>query len=431
MPLENSRLPIKLDSLLLLILIAGHIWFNPASNALIVIGVAIYIALDLLFPKEPEESTRAHRLLFLSRLFIVLFVTLNAAILPTGLNIIQRQATSPERFAHDGLIQTEIAIEYILEGKNPYTEDYVNTPMADFPGNEPPFTEAPLYHLAYLPFLFLSSIPFYLISNFLLGWFDQRFVYLLAFVGTLFLLPPLVKNPRDKLAAIIAVGLNYLFIFYLADGRNDIVILFGLLLTTVLLSKKHITLSAIVLGLTMATKHQAWLFLPFYLLYLLPKRPQLKDVKKLITQVWPVAFFFLLVIVPFLIWDAPAFIDDTITYVSGSGPESFPMKGWGFSTLMLAAGIIPNPEGAFPFILVQFIFGLPVFLLMLWKQWQQNTTQQMWASFAIFAFVFQFFSRFFNDNYFIFIIQVLVIAMFMFPIKQFQANREISHQQDD
>ena len=422
MPLENSRLPIKLDSLLLLVLVAGHMWFNPASNALVVICVAVYIALDFLFPEDPEQSTRKYRALFMSRFFIVLFIILYAAILPTGLNIIQRQATSPERFAHDGLIQTEIAIEYILEGKNPYTEDYIDTPMADFPGNEPPFTDAPLYHLAYLPFLFLGSIPFYLASIASLGWFDQRFVYLLAFVGMILLLPPLIKNPRDKLAAMIAVGLNYLFIFYLSDGRNDVVILFGLTLTTVLLSKNHITLSAVVLGLTMATKHQAWLFLPFYLLYLLPKRPQVADFKKLILQVWPVAFFFLIVIVPFLIWDAASFFDDTVTYVSGSGPDSFPMKGWGFSTLMLTMGVIPDPEGSFPFLPVQILFGLPMFLLMLWKQWNQNTTQQMWVGFALFAFVFQFFSRFFNDNYFIFVVQIFVIALFMFPFQNLQSD---------
>ena len=424
MPLEKSQLPIKLDTLLLLLLVSAHMWFNPASNVLVVICVAIYIALDFIFPQESEKSKLPARYLYMIRFSIVLFITLIAAILPAGLNIIQRQATSPENFAHDGLIQTEIAIEYILEGKNPYTEDYVNTPMADFPGNEPPFTDAPLYHLAYLPFLFLGSIPFYLASNLLWGWYDQRIVYLLAFVGALLLLPPLIKNPRDKLAAIIAVGLNYLFVFYLADGRNDVVILFGLLLTTVFLSKKHITLSAIALGLTMATKHQAWLFLPFYLLYLLPSRPRFKDIKKLIYQVWPLAFFFLIIILPFLFWDASAFIDDTVTYVSGSGPDSFPMKGWGFSTLMLTLGVIPDPEGSFPFIIFQMLFGLPVFFLMLWRQWKHNTTQHMWAGFAIFAFTFQFFSRFFNDNYFIFVAQCLVIALFIFPF-QYTQNEEM------
>lgn len=423
MPLKDSRLPIQLDTLLLLLLLSAHLWFNPASNALVVVGTAVYVALDLLAASALGRRL-SERLLFTVRLVIVFFIIMVAAILPTGFNILQRQATGPAQFAHDGLIQTEIAIQYLLEGKNPYVEDYVDTPMADFPGLEPPLTDAPLYHNAYLPFLFIVSIPFHLLFYAWWGWYDQRLLYMLAYFGTILLLPLLVLRPRDKLALIIAVGLNFLFVYYLADGRNDIMILFGLVLTTVLLSKGHISSSALVLGLTMATKHQAWFFGPFYLLYLLPQRPQRQDIIRLVRQLWPLAAALLVVLLPFILWDAAAFVDDTITYVSGSGAGSFPMKGWGFSTLLLTVGILTDPEAAFPFTLFQLAFGLPVLLLVLRRQWQQNNIQNMWAGYAIFAFVFQFFSRFFNDNYFIFIIQIFIIAVFMLPVSYRQPDKE-------
>jgi uncharacterized membrane protein len=197
-------------------------------------------------------------------------------------------------------------------------------------------------------------------------------------------------------------------------------ILLGLMLATVLLARRKVAASGVVLGLTMATKHQAWFFLPFYLLYLLPGRPARADIKRLLGQTWPMAVAVIAVILPFLIWDAVAFIDDTVLYVSGSGTGSFPMKGWGFSTLLLAAGLIPTPESAFPFIIFELLFGLPVLLLALWRQWRNNTIQNVWLGFAVFSFTFQFFSRFFNDNYFVFVLQLLVIAAFIEPITYIQ-----------
>jgi hypothetical protein len=409
---------LKLDTFLLLILITPHMWFNPVSNVLLVMAVATYVLLDVIFSEtESGPNSCRQRALFLVRLTIVFFVIMAATLLPTGLNILQRRANGPETYAHDGLIQTEIAIEYLLTGQNPYTEDYTNTPMAAFPGREPPLTEAPLYHNAYLPFLFFSGMPLYWLSQLALGWYDQRFLYLLALFGLMLLLPLLVEKPRHRLALLLAVGLNFLFTFYLADGRNDIMILFWLAVTAVCLSKNRISLSALALGLAMTTKHQAWFFLPFYLLYLLPKPVRPADIKRLIKQIWPLVAVLILIIGPFLIWDLPAFIDDTVTYISGSGPDSFPIKGWGFSSLLLTLGLIPHPEAAFPFALFELLFGLPVLYLMLRRQWQDNTLMMAWLGYAFFGFTFQFFSRFFSDNYFVFLLQIVVIALFMRPIR--------------
>lgn len=415
----TSRQPFHLDTLLLMALVTSHMWFNSFSNMLVVIGLFVYVGLDLWLPDADPDAppaTRRQRFLFLTRLTIVFFVVAVAAVLPTGYNMIQRAATNPAFFAHDGLIQTEIAIEYLLDGRNPYTEDYINTPMADFPGNEPPFTDAPLYHNAYLPFLFIGSIPFYSLSHSLWEWYDQRIVYLLAYFGVILLLPQLVAGTRNKLAAVIAVGLNYLFTFYLADGRNDVVILFGLVLAAYFLAQQRWILAGVVLGLTMATKHQAWFFLPFYLVYLLPKQPKTADFRRLIVQLLPVALTAALVLLPFLAWDFSAFIEDTVTYVTGSGTTSFPMKGWGFSTLLVTFGLVPSPEAAFPFSLFELLFGLPVLLFMLRRQWRDNSLQNAWLGFALFSFTFQFFSRFFNDNYFVFVLELLLIVAFLKPI---------------
>lgn len=408
----SVHIPLSLDTLLLLLLSLPHLWFNPVSNALLVVLLAVYVALDLAFAQVDETSGLARRL-HLARLAIVLLAVMMATLLPSGLNMMQRLQEGPATHAHDGLIQTEEAIKFLLAGRNPYTEDYVNTPMADFPGQEPPLTDAPLYHNAYLPFLFLLSLPFYVLSQAAWGWYDQRFVYLLAFFLVLLLLPQLTSGRRRQLALLAAVGLNYLFAFYLADGRNDVVVLAGLALTTVLLARGRVTAAAAVLGGTLMVKHSAWFFLPFYALYLLPAGISKRSLGHLLKQTWPLGVVVAGILLPFLIWDGPALVEDTVLYISGSGPDSFPIKGWGFSTLLLAFGAIPTPESAFPFSLLEALAGIPVLLWLLRRQARANNLAAVWFGFAVFSFVVQYFSRFFSDNYFVFIVQALIIALFM------------------
>lgn len=410
----------SLDVVLLLVLGTAHLWFNPISSALAITLMAFYMLLSWSVPKMPDEMPipRAQeRVAFLFRLFIVLFIVMLAAVLPTLWNIAQRRAAGGGDHAHDGLFQTEAAIEYLLDAKNPYVENYWHTPMANWQRGEPPWTDSPIYHNAYLPFLFIGSLPVYWLIHTTLGWYDQRFFYLLLYIGILFLLPYVVEKQRDRLVALLVFGLNLLATFYLAEGRNDIVILFGLLATTVLLARQRISASALVLGLTLAVKHQAWFFVPFYFVYLLPRPLSWQAV---LTRLWQIAPLFVVVaviIVPFLFWDMGAFIDDTVLYLIGATEHSFPIKGWGFSTLLLAIGLIPSAQAQFPFGIFQTLFGLPVLVLLARWQWRENTLRQVWICFAAFSFVIQYFSRFFNDNYVIFVFQALMIGLLMTPYR--------------
>ncbi len=436
---NTKHFALSLDTLLLLVLMMAHLWFNPISNAFVVTLLAVYVILGLVSPAMPDELATPHardRFLFTIRLFIVLFVILLATGLPAGWNILRRHIDGPATHAHDGMIQTEAAIQFLLNGKNPYTENYLNTPMADFRGGEPPplyhnaylsflfggyvqsddpYARVALYHNAYLPFLFIGSIPFYFLGQSVLGWYDERFFYLLLYLGVIMLLPQLVEGQRNKLSMLLAFGLNFLFTFFLAEGRNDIVVLFGLVLVTFLLARRHVAASAVVLGLTLATKHSAWLFLPFYFVYLIPAQWTIQSIRQTLLRIWPLFVVVAAVLTPFLIWDAASFIDDTVSYLIGTSANSFPLKGWGFSTLLLALRVIPSPEASYPFGLFEFTFGLLVFAMLLIRQRHENTMQQMWFGFAALSFVVEFFSRFFNDNYAVFILQALVIAAFIAP----------------
>ena len=410
---------IPIDLLLLAVLVGAHLWFNPVSNAVAVGAFGIYLLLSFLAPHLPDEveaPTRAHRYLFLLRLAIIFFYLLLAVVLPTGLNIAARREEGPHTNAHDGQIQTEAAIDFLLDGENPYREDYLDTPMAILPEPEPPWTQtdAPLYHNAYLPFLFLASLPLHQISEALLGWYDQRFFYLLLYGGAILMLPLLVRRQRAQLSLLIAAGLNLLFPLFVSEGRNDIVVFFGLLLTTVLLWRGRVRLSAVALGLTAMTKHSAWLFFPFYFLYLLPRPLSRKSIGAVVRKTWPLFATMGAIAIPFLLWDAAAFIDDTFLYLVGLTEKSFPVRGMGFSVLLIGVGVMESAEASFPFFIFQALFALPILLWLLRRQWGHNSLRNVWLGFAIFSFVFDYFSRFFHDNYLAFLLEALIVGAFIY-----------------
>ena len=104
-------------------------------------------------------ETARHR----AKLALIWLIIVLTVFLPSLKLVLLRQASGPASYSHDGgVIQTEATIDYLLDGRNPYVEDYVNTPMAEWGINE--FRTA-LYHYPYLPWTFLFSAPFKLASE--------------------------------------------------------------------------------------------------------------------------------------------------------------------------------------------------------------------------------------------------------------------------
>jgi hypothetical protein len=430
---ETKNPAVPLDLLLLIVLAPAHLWFNPTSSALAVGLLVIYTLVSFLSPRLPDEldaPRRRHRFLFLLRIFVVLFFVLMAAILPAGIQIIARLEQGPATNAHDGLLQTEIAMEFLLDGKNPYRENYFGTVMEEWRGGEPPWTPTlgPLYHNAYLPGLFVLPLPLYVLSQSLLGWYDQRLFYLATFAAFLLFLVPSVPKQRHKLAALLATGLNFLFPYFVAEGRNDIVILLFLMITTFLLAKGHTRLASAVLGLAVASKHLAWFFVPFYYIFLMPDGVSRSSVRSVIGQTWPLVITSALLVGPFLLWDAPAFIDDTLLYLTGSTEHSWPIRGIGFSQLLVAAGLLDVNNTSFPFLVLEALAGIPLFWLLLQYQRHENSLRVLWLNFALFSMVVVYFSRFLHDSYVVFILQALAIAAFLPPVRWLESHHRYERQ---
>ncbi len=138
-------------------------------NALTLGALLAYALLDLAL-HEPQRTRW--------KSWLLASIILTAVVAPTIQLILLRNANGPASYTHDGgVIQTEATIRYLLEGKNPYTEDYTATPMAEWGFSQ---YRTALYHYPYLPWTFVFSAPFYALGQGF-GFYDQRVVYLLLY----------------------------------------------------------------------------------------------------------------------------------------------------------------------------------------------------------------------------------------------------------
>lgn len=361
-------------------------------------------------------------------LLVLLIVT--TVYLPT-MKLILLDAQGPRgSYAHDGgVLQTEATIDFLLQGKNPYHEDYTQTPMATW--GHPDFRTA-LYHYPYLPWTFVFSAPFYVVGK-ALGFYDQRLVYLLLMTVALLLAHRLAHTPRTKLALTAAIGLNPLMGLDLIFGQNDVFVFCWLLLS--LVAWQHwaqrqykpqwaFITSVLCFGLACASKPTAWFFAPFYGFLLVADQPalvkagwrgwgvQIGQILRRSGWAWGV---FALLILPYLVWDPFAFYDDVWRWSNGQGETGYQIWGWGASNFILALGWVSSRFAQWPFWRLELVCALPVLLWLLHRQRRHNTLFAACWHYGVFLFVFFYSSRFFNENYLSYILPFWAIGVLAQP----------------
>ncbi len=322
--------------------------------------------------------------------------------------IMLRHQAGPASYTHDGgVIQTEEAIKFFQAGKNPYVEDYTNTPMAEWGLDY----RTALYHYPYLPWTFLFSWPFYRAFEASLGWYDQRFVYLVLFALTLALAPFLASRPEDKLKLVTVLGLNPIMGSDVIFGQNDSFVLFWVVLSLWLLAagkgRWALAASAASLALACASKPTAWFLLPFYFLYLWRKTGEFRPV------FYPVATFapvFLALVLPFFLWNPDAMVDDVWRWAAGTAKVSYQIRGWGVANFILASGLVESRLSYFPFWILELTFALPVAAALGFRLYRNPSLRNALWAYGLTLFTFFYFSRFLNENYLGYILAVLALG---------------------
>ena len=376
-------------------------------------GLLVYLLVD--------EFLRHERARYWAKLALIWIIVLLTVFGPSLKLILLRQGSGPASYSHDGgVIQTEATIDFLLQGRNPYVENYLSTPMAEWGINE--FRTA-LYHYPYLPWTFLFSAPFWLLSKAAIGWYDQRFVYLLLFALTLLLLPGLARGRQAKLLLVMLIGLNPIMGSDLIYGQNDSFVLAWLVLSLWLWfrwqrvgGRGWLWASAVVFGLACASKPTAWFLAPFYLLLVAGGDPADLWRKPLAWGVrawraaWPALAVTVLITAPYFIWNPGAMIDDVWRWSNGTSDTAYQIWGWGASNLILALGWVRSRFDYWPFWLPQVVISLPLLLALLGRQARENTAARAFWSYGLFLLVFFFVSRFLNENYLGYIVACLIIG---------------------
>ncbi|MGQ9567767.1 MAG: glycosyltransferase 87 family protein [Anaerolineae bacterium] len=357
--------------------------------------------------RKPLQAQRVKVALVGATIFLVIG-------LPTVRLMALRAVAGPASYTHDGgVIQTEAATAFFLQGRNPYLEDYTATPLADW-GIQ---YHTALYHYPYGPWTFLASAPLYALGRGLLGWYDQRVLYLLLFALLLALAAQLPDHPRATPALVMLLGLNPILGSDVIFGQNDVFVLFWLVLTLWLLKRRQYGWASAWCGLACASKPTAWFILPFYALYLAGDATLARPIawdeisRRIVRRGWPVLLTFLGLMLPYLFWSPGALWDDIWGWSSGTSAVPYQVRGWGLSTLLLGLGVLPDRMGYFPFWILQVAFGVPVLFWLLGRQFRENALGQVYLGYAALLYIVLFFSRFLNENYVGFLAAVAALGL--------------------
>jgi len=310
-----------------------------------------------------------------------------------------RAKTAPVWGVHDIILQQEAAMRYLITGKNPYKETYFGTPVESFRyaeiGNEHAVNPA-LYHFVMPPWYLLFPFPFYFISNHTVGFFDGRIVSLFTMAMLLVAIWFWFREKALARIAIILTALSPAVVHYFIEGRSDVFALSWLVGSLVFLSRKRYALSAVLLGLSFMSKQTTWFIMPFIGVYVWKT---ISPKKYFYTYVGIVAAVCLSLTLPFLMWDAKAFLDSVIFYLTGNSLHSYPVSGYGFSMVLYEFGIIRDIHAYYPFVFWQIIIAGPILFLLLRWLWKTPKMSVTIISYAVFLTVYWYFSRYFNNSH--------------------------------
>ena len=346
----------------------------------------------------------------LALIWAILLLTVFA---PSIKMMLLRQGSGPASYSHDGgVIQTEATIDFLLSGRNPYVEDYTKTPMAEW-GLD---LHTALYHFPYLPWTLYFSLPFFQAGMALFGWFDERVVYLLLFVIMLLMAARMGASRGTRLALVMVLGLNPIMGSDVIFGQNDSFVLFWLVAALWAASRNGTRLrglSPVFFALACDSKPTAWFLGPFFLLYWAREGLPSFSPGQLARRLAPFLLVFAVIVIPFVLWDPYNFYDDVWAWSAGTSPTAYQIRGWGLSNFVLGLNLVPSRVAYFPFWIPEAIIAVPLVLILLRRQWRENTLANIAWHGAVLFFAYAYASRFLNENYLGFIVGLLAVGVLM------------------
>ncbi|HVD00696.1 MAG TPA: glycosyltransferase 87 family protein [Candidatus Dormibacteraeota bacterium] len=312
-------------------------------------------------------------------------------------------AQPPNASIIDGVLLNDAAADRLLSGHDPYVGDFLNTPMRAFYLSDVPVNFG-LVRYVYMPGMAILDVPVRLLHS------DRANFSWLFLPGLLALAAAawsLGRSRAEKEAALIVVTLSPLFqldFFYLL---NDLFFLAPALAGIGMLRRGRVVWAGVMLGLALAMKQQAILFLPLlaiYAVFHLERRLLLK-----LTSAG--AALLMITVLPFFLWNPAAFLAGTAGFFYGSGVDAYPIRGLGLQGILLQLGVIGNRWDYFPSAQVQ----APLLVILLALALRDLRRRWSWTHFwvwlggeALIAFAF---GRVLSPNYLDLVVMLFLLAL--------------------
>lgn len=351
---------------------------------------------------------------------IICVIIIQILILATRINV-RFRGSGTDVYPHDGITQTEVAMDFLLQGKNPYQENYYNTALDNEKDRILKITSVrkkwvivnpALESYVYMPLSFILPIPIKYIFTEIFNFYDNRIFNFIFYLLSCLLVYNLTGTTKKKSCLLVFFSLNPFVYEDLIFGYSDITPIYFLLLAYYLLKKERYLASVAIITLGGLIKQNMLFFWPFFLAFILFKK-YLPITKKSLSRFtkYPVTMLFLvcLVLLPFILWDPVAFYHDTVYYLG----HLYPARGLGLAGLLLQLKIISEPTQFYNFALWQTIFIIIFLPLLLHRQYKNNTPKNVYLHGTLLMGGVWFLSRYFTDSHFDVVITNLLITLFL------------------
>lgn len=339
-----------------------------AVDAVIASGAILAAGLDLAVPVVGVMAIAGLLLYQVGRRDLALaLLVVGVSLLPQALLL----AVRPPDRVQDSVALVDAASRRLAAGLDPYGHDYVDDPkLAAFWVPEWPVNPL-LGHLVYPP----GALGLGFLAH-LLGvsveWMWLPGTVALALAGRL---------AAGRLG-VVATALNPAIVLDAFPFLNDLFFLAALLTALAMADRRRPIAAGIALSLALGLKQTAVVAAPL-VIWLAWKRG---GAPRMLAAA---AVSGLLLLAPFLVWDAGAVIRDTASYFYGSGVDSFPIRGPGIPGTLLRLGVIPSRWASYPSVLVQLGLLVPVVISARWLLAGDSTPRRfLWAGLvagAVFA----------------------------------------------
>ncbi|MGH2573868.1 MAG: glycosyltransferase 87 family protein [Actinomycetota bacterium] len=293
-----------------------------------------------------------------ARAGLAVAVLLGAALLPLALEATWRAREGPGSHAQSEAIVTEEAARALLDGRDPYEATYLRGPLAARPLG----TKS---HFPYLPGMLAFGLPRALDglrpladARIAFALTDARIAFALTTLGLAALALRLWDTSGDRrLRAFQVLAVLPTGALPMATGGGDLPVLALMLLSLVLVERGKPGAAGLAAGVAAGMKQTAWLLVPFLLLAARDERRR----RAWVRMAAPAAAASGGLILPFLLWNPAAFVEDVVLFPLGLGQQASPAGTPTVGTLIIRA--LPFVRGPVAAALIALVLAVGVYLM--------------------------------------------------------------------